>query len=148
MCRLLSWRTPRPVCPEELLGADRDSLANLTRIHCDGWGINHVVADAQTGALYAGGGGDWLGGRVGVAAAAFVLGTFGIGLAAPGQPHVVNHFMAARDAAAIRTGGFIAIGWIAVVLAGMLVVGWSGRLLASAPADAEAVLYAAAGAWL
>lgn len=39
MCRLLSWRTPHPVCPEELLGADRDSLANLSRIHCDGWGI-------------------------------------------------------------------------------------------------------------
>ena len=39
MCRLLSWRTPHPVCPEELLGADRDSLVNLSRIHCDGWGI-------------------------------------------------------------------------------------------------------------
>ena len=39
MCRLLSWRTPRPVRPEELLGADQDSLADLSRIHCDGWGF-------------------------------------------------------------------------------------------------------------
>ncbi|MGA0092326.1 MAG: class II glutamine amidotransferase [Candidatus Nanopelagicales bacterium] len=42
MCRLLAWRTPRPVCPEELLGADRDSLATLSRVHCDGWGIATV----------------------------------------------------------------------------------------------------------
>jgi hypothetical protein len=29
--------------------------------HCDGWPINHVVGDADTGALYAAGGGDWHG---------------------------------------------------------------------------------------
>lgn len=92
--------------------------------------------------------GSLTGGREGVAVLAFVLGTLGIGLAAPGQPHVVNHFMAARDEDAIRRGGSIALGWIALVLAGMLVVGWSGRLLAAAPADAENVLYAAAAAWL
>ncbi|MBM3690286.1 MAG: hypothetical protein FJW80_11680 [Actinobacteria bacterium] len=39
MCRLLSWRSPHPVCPEEVLGADQDSLSNLSRVHCDGWGI-------------------------------------------------------------------------------------------------------------
>lgn len=93
-------------------------------------------------------GAGWLGGREGVAALAFVAGTFGIGLAAPGQPHVVNHFMAARDDRAIRQGGLIAIGWIALVLAGMLVVGWSGRLLAVPPGRAEEVLYAAAASWL
>jgi len=90
----------------------------------------------------------WFGGREGAAALAFVAGTFGIGLAAPGQPHVVNHFMAARDEHAIRRGGLIAIGWIALVLAGMLVVGWSGRLLSVPPAGAEEVLYAAAASWL
>ncbi len=92
--------------------------------------------------------GSLMGGREGAAVLAFVLGTFGIGLAAPGQPHVINHFMAARDDAAIRRGGAIALAWIALVLAGMLVVGWSGRLLAAPPADAESVLYAAAAAWL
>jgi Na+/proline symporter len=94
------------------------------------------------------GGAGWLGGREGAAALAFVAGTMGIGLAAPGQPHVVNHFMAARDDGAIRRGGAIAIGWIALVLAGMLVVGWSGRLLAVPPGRAEEVLYAAAASWL
>lgn len=39
MCRLLAWRSPRPICPEDLLGADRDRLAELSRVHCDGWGV-------------------------------------------------------------------------------------------------------------
>jgi sodium/proline symporter len=88
------------------------------------------------------------GGRDAAAAAAFVAGTMGIGLAAPGQPHVVNHFMAARDERALRQGGAIALAWIALVLAGMLVVGWSAHLLAFPPARAEDALFAAAGAWL
>ncbi|MGR3708386.1 MAG: exo-alpha-sialidase [Alterinioella nitratireducens] len=29
--------------------------------HCGGWGINHVVGDAETGHIWAGGGGDWFG---------------------------------------------------------------------------------------
>ena len=32
--------------------------------HCDGWPINHVIGDAETGTLYAGGGGDWFGAGV------------------------------------------------------------------------------------
>jgi sodium/proline symporter len=91
---------------------------------------------------------DLFGGRGAAAALAFVLGTFGIGLAAPGQPHVVNHFMAARDDAAVRRGGFIALVWIGLVLAGMLVIGWSGRLLVPPPGAAEEVLFASAASWL
>lgn len=79
---------------------------------------------------------------------AFVIGIMGIGLGAPGQPHVVNHFMAARDDAAIRAGGNIAIVWIALILAGMLIVGWTGRALIVAPQNPETVLYVAAQAWL
>lgn len=79
---------------------------------------------------------------------AFIAGIFGIGLGAFGQPHVANHFMAARDEAAIRQGGIIAIAWIALILAGMLVAGWAGRALAVPPDNGEAVLYAAAQAWL
>jgi len=108
-------------------------------------GAGPVLAAATTGApvdavLF--------GGRSGAAALAFVLGTFGIGLAAPGQPHVVNHFMATRDAVAIRRGGVIALGWIGLVLAGMLVVGWAGRLLVPPPGSAEEVLFVAAAGWL
>ena len=32
--------------------------------HCDGWPINHVVGDPDTGTLWAGGGGDWHGAGV------------------------------------------------------------------------------------
>ncbi len=108
-------------------------------------GAGPILAAATTGAPFHA---ELFGGRSGTAALAFVLGTFGIGLAAPGQPHVVNHFMAARDGVAIRRGGWIALGWIGLVLAGMLVVGWSGRLLAPLPGSAEEVLFAAAAGLL
>jgi len=36
----------------------------LTGPHCDGWPINHVVGDPQTGTIWAGGGGDWHGAGV------------------------------------------------------------------------------------
>ena len=29
--------------------------------YCDGWPINHVIGDPETGALWAGGGGEWHG---------------------------------------------------------------------------------------
>ncbi len=94
-----------------------------------------AAADAPGGVPFAGG-------------FAFVIGVMGIGLAAPGQPHVINHFMAARDERTIRRGGIIAIAWIALLLAGMLVVGWAGRALAAPPGNPENVLYVAAQAWL
>jgi sodium/proline symporter len=60
---------------------------------------------------------------------AFVLGTLGIGLGYPGQPHVVNRFMALRDPEALRRGRLIAIGWAVLIYAGMLLLGLCGRLL-------------------
>ena len=44
--------------------------------------------------------GRWTGQASMPAAIGFVMGLFGIGLGYPGQPHVVNRFMAIRDAAA------------------------------------------------
>lgn len=32
--------------------------------HCDGWSINHVIGDPDTGTIWAGGGGDWYGAGV------------------------------------------------------------------------------------
>ncbi len=32
--------------------------------HCDGWGINHVIGDPETGMIWAGGGGEWPGAGV------------------------------------------------------------------------------------
>ncbi len=44
-------------------GSDRSGW-EVTGPHCDGWPINHIVGDATTGMLWAGGGGDWHGAGV------------------------------------------------------------------------------------
>src|SRR5699024_1328524 len=54
----------------------------------------------------------------------FVAGLFGIGLGYPGQPHVVNRFMALRSASEVRFARTIALVWAAVIYAGIAVVGW------------------------
>lgn len=63
------------------------------------------------------------------AAAGFVLGLLGIGLGYPGQPHVVNRFMALRQGEQIlRTGRRVAMAWAVSVYAGMLILGWAARV--------------------
>lgn len=80
----------------------------------------------------------------GVLGLAFVVGTLGIGLGYPGQPHVVNRFMALRDDRALRRGRTIALCWAIVVYSGMLVLGWSAKLLIATPGDGEQALFLAA----
>jgi sodium/proline symporter len=70
----------------------------------------------------------------------FVAGLFGIGLGYPGQPHVVNRFMALRSGSEIRFARTIALGWAAVIYIGMVVLGWAGRVLMPELADGESVL--------
>lgn len=60
---------------------------------------------------------------------AFILGTLGIGLGYPGQPHVVNRFMALRDPEALRRGRVIAIAWATIIYAGMILLGFCARVL-------------------
>jgi sodium/proline symporter len=79
------------------------------------------------------------------ASVGFVLGLLGIGLGYPGQPHVVNRFMALRDeAAALRQAQRISVCWAVVVYGGMLILGWCGRLLYPGLADRELVFVSAA----
>jgi sodium/proline symporter len=76
----------------------------------------------------------------------FVVGLFGIGLGYPGQPHVVNRFMALRnDATALRTARRIAIGWAVVIYAGMILLGLAGRILFPGLGDREKILVVVAG---
>lgn len=82
------------------------------------------------------------------AAMVFVAGLFGIGLGYPGQPHVVNRFMALRGEREIRLGRRIALGWAALIYVGMVVLGWCGRVLLPGLADAESVLLQASIALL
>lgn len=87
-------------------------------------------------------------GYPGILGLAFVLGTLGIGLGYPGQPHVVNRFMALRDSAALRQGRMIAIAWAVVIYSGMLLLGLSARVLWSELPDGEQVFFHAANAML
>lgn len=88
--------------------------------------------------------GTWTGQASLPAAIGFVCGLFGIGLGYPGQPHVVNRFMAIRDEAAIVRGRRVAIIWALVIYTGMVTLGWCGRLLVTSLGDGEQVLFALA----
>lgn len=95
-------------------------------------GLNAVATPAQsslTGEFH------------GVMGLAFILGTLGIGLGYPGQPHVVNRFMALRDQSAVERGRVIAICWAMVIYAGMILLGLCARVLFSTISDHEQVLF-------
>ena len=82
--------------------------------------------------------------NAGIGALGFVVGCLSVGLAQPGQPHVVNRFMAARDDRAIRQGRIIALAWIVLVLGGMTTLGLAGRALFPGLENSEDVLFATA----
>ena len=73
----------------------------------------------------------------------FIFGLLGIGLGYPGQPHVVNRFMALRDDRSVAAGRVIALGWAVIVYSGMLILGWAGHALLPQLADNEVVFVAA-----
>jgi sodium/proline symporter len=104
-------------------------------------GATQSASQSATLAATSAAAGLWTGQATLPAAFGFVLGLFGIGLGYPGQPHVVNRFMAIRDAAAIVQGRRIAVAWAAVIYTGMVVLGWCGRLLASDLGDGEQILF-------
>jgi len=79
----------------------------------------------------------WTRDLAGPAAFGFVFGLLGIGLGYPGQPHVVNRFMALRDESSVVTGRRIAMSWALIMYLGMIVVGWSARALLPELADKE-----------
>jgi sodium/proline symporter len=73
-------------------------------------------------------------------AAVFVAGLFGIGIGYPGQPHVVNRFMALEKPESIRLARTVALTWAAVIYTGMVLLGWAGRALMPELADGESLL--------
>jgi len=87
-------------------------------------------------------------GAGGLVAVFFVLGILGIGIGYPGQPHVVNRFMALKDERSLRQGRVIALTWAVLVYAGMLLLGLSARVLFAELGDSEQVLFRAATALL
>lgn len=77
----------------------------------------------------------------GIAGIGFVLGILGIGLGYPGQPHVVNRFMALRDDRALSQARVVAIGWAVIIYGGMLLLGLCGRVLYAGQLGSEEVLF-------
>ena len=65
----------------------------------------------------------------GIIGLGFILGTMGIGIGYPGQPHVVNRFMAIESGVKIKKARIIAICWALIIYPGMILLGWSGRVL-------------------
>ena len=60
----------------------------------------------------------------------FAAGLLGIGLGYPGQPHVVNRFMALREGdRAMRSARRVAMTWAVCVYTGMIVLGLCARVL-------------------
>jgi sodium/proline symporter len=82
----------------------------------------------------------WFGQYQGIYALFFLLGTLGIGLGNPGQPHVVNRLMALKDEKAVQQGKYIGIGWSVIIFVSMLIVGWSAKVLLAAPVSGESAL--------
>jgi len=74
----------------------------------------------------------------------FIAGLFGIGLGYPGQPHVVNRFMAMEKRESIARARLIALVWAGLIYTGMVLLGWSARVLMPALADGESALLAVA----
>jgi sodium/proline symporter len=91
---------------------------------------------------------DLRGGAAGAAFLGLLFGFFGIGLGYPGQPHVVNRFLAVRSDADVRRARTISLAWAALVYSGMLVAGWCARAALAPQADPEGALLALADAAL
>ena len=79
--------------------------------------------------------------HTGLMGAGFALGTIAIGFGYPGQPFVVNRFMAAKDIQAIKRGRIIAIIWAIIIFTGMIVLGLSAKVMYTTVGDPESVLF-------
>ena len=79
------------------------------------------------------------GGSVGAAAFGIIVGLVGFGLGEPGQPHIIQRFLSAKDDKSIREGTFIAMVWVIIVMMGSNLLGLIGRILTPSLADPEYV---------
>jgi sodium/proline symporter len=69
-----------------------------------------------------------------------IIGSLGIGLGYPGQPHVVIRFFAMRDELEIKKARFISLGWGILVFSGAILLGLATRALFKTLPDAETAL--------
>ncbi|MBT4737097.1 MAG: sodium/proline symporter [Candidatus Marinimicrobia bacterium] len=87
-------------------------------------GLGNIVASFSNQSIFSS-----PSGMGGIVALGFIFGTLGIGIGYPGQPHVVNRFMAIEPGEKVRQGRMIAFGWALIIYPGMIFLGWAGRIL-------------------
>ncbi|MCH7622700.1 MAG: sodium/proline symporter [Nitrospinae bacterium] len=90
----------------------------------------------------------WMGGKTTAAFFGSMLGLLGIGLGYPGQPHVINRYMAAKDTKTIERGAWIAISWGLIIYSSAIVLGVAGNALFPGLEDPEHLFPKAAEALL
>jgi sodium/proline symporter len=91
---------------------------------------------------------DWQGGMPGYLFIGFVLGVWGIGLAALGQPQLLARLMAVRGERERRQGFIISISWAVLIFTGMAVLAFAARSLLIQPDESEQIFYIMAGRYL
>ena len=82
-------------------------------------------------------------GAAGFGALGVAIGWAGIGLAYPGQPHVLQKFMVMSDRTEVMRGRWLAFIWSTLIFSGAILSGVIGRFIV-APTDSELVLVALA----
>ena len=80
---------------------------------------------------------EWRGGKSIPAFVGSVVGLLGIGLGYPGQPHVLNRYMAAKDSQTISRGTWIAFGWGLLIYSSAILLGVVGNVLIPGLEDPE-----------
>ena len=71
----------------------------------------------------------------------FIIGNISIGFGYPGQPFVVNRFMAAKDINTIRRGKYIAMFWALIIFSGMILLGLTAKVMYLSVSNPETVLF-------
>lgn len=79
------------------------------------------------------------GGATGALAFGFLLGNIGFGIGEPGQPHITQRFLSARDDKTIRQGSMVAMVWVIIVMTGSNLLGLIGRVMIPDLKDPEYV---------
>ena len=81
------------------------------------------------------------GGAVGLTGLGFIIGSISIGFGYPGQPFVVNRFMATKDLKAIKMGRIIAMVWATIIFSGMITLGLCAKVMWSSVDNPETILF-------
>lgn len=99
-------------------------LALVGFVHLGGYsGMVEQVSAASPETL------QWMGGKPTAVFFGSMIGLLGIGLGYPGQPQVLNRYMAAKDRKVIETGVWIALGWGFLVYGSAILLGICGNAL-------------------